>query len=715
MASQSRDVPSALLARGPSPRILIWGLHLALPILGLWLLFARPDLDVIWEDHLLHSLIVGASAGAAMLMALAVGRVAERLADARLTLVSIAFLASAASFFLHAVSTPAIVITGPNLNFVVSTPVGLTVASVFALASSLDLSTSTAARVVRVRRRLQVVVLVFTALWGVASFFPPLSVPPPPGVRVPLLALAVITAVIYGIAALRFYGIHRRRRGVMPLSLITAFALLAEAMLAIPLTPNWHASWWVWHILLALAYGFVVYSAQVQARREGSTTTLFQSISLEETLAQVRDEYRQALEGLVSTLDPKASPARQASTAAKVGARFELTEGQSAVLAQAAEAVAADRAQIDRLDALASIGRESTVQLDEGLLLERARATIEPVFPGVDFSVGLLSEGRLEFQGRRDDRAEAFGHEGAARPDVVDRAIAELRPAEDGAGAMALPLVVKGHPAGVLLVQRRDGARFAEREGALLEALGSQLSIALENVRLYRETESLFRSYMSPAVATSLLADPAQAALGGAVREVSVLFADLRGYTTFSERRDPAEVVEVLNAYFGAAVPLVLSEGGTVVQFVGDAVMAIWNAPAPQPDHALRAARTALGLQRVVEELARGEPGWPRFRVGVETGPALIGNIGSSEIREYTAIGDTTNLAARLQAMAAEGEVVVGPGAWAQIRDAADAEPLGTLEIRGRAAGVEAYRLLGLRGEAPAGSPGAPGSGGGAT
>ena len=136
---------------------------------------------------------------------------------------------------------------------------------------------------------------------------------------------------------------------------------------------------------------------------------------------------------------------------------------------------------------------------------------------------------------------------------------------------------------------------------------------------------------------------------------MTVLFADLGGYTAFAERATPTEVVAMLNAAFGAAVPIVLAEGGAVVQFMGDAMMAIFNAPNPQPDHALRAARSALAMQQAVAELPfAGER--PRFRVGLNTGPAIVGNIGAAEIRNFLAIGDTTNLAARLQTYAPEGQ-----------------------------------------------------------
>ncbi|MDQ3871071.1 MAG: hypothetical protein M3301_05580 [Chloroflexota bacterium] len=270
---------------------------------------------------------------------------------------------------------------------------------------------------------------------------------------------------------------------------------------------------------------------------------------------------------------------------------------------------------------------------------------------------------------------------------------------------------MKSRAAGVLTIERRGG-EFLERERSILESVASQLSVALENARLYQQIDRLFRQYLSPDVATALLADPDQAALGGAVVEVTVLFADLRGFTPFSERSSPEQVVTMLNRYFGAVVPIVIGEGGTVAQFVGDAIMALFNAPVRQPDHALRAARAALGMQSAVDAIAAGQPDWPRFRIGLNTGPALVGNIGSEQMRNFTAIGDTTNLAARLQTSAQSGEIVIGAGTYALISDVAIVRPLAPLQVKGKEAPVQAYVLSGLRVDAarPTGQRDAAGS-----
>ena len=177
---------------------------------------------------------------------------------------------------------------------------------------------------------------------------------------------------------------------------------------------------------------------------------------------------------------------------------------------------------------------------------------------------------------------------------------------------------------------------------------------------------------------------------------MSVLFADLEGFTAFSERAEPARVIEMLNDYWARAVPAVAEEGGMVERFAGDAVMVVFNGAVDQPDHALRAARAALGLQRATEAVAAERADWPRFRAGVNTGPAVIGNVGSREQRSFTAIGDTTNLAARLQATARPGQVVIGGATRDALGEVAIVEALGRLDLKGKRQPVEAFLLVQL-------------------
>jgi class 3 adenylate cyclase len=212
---------------------------------------------------------------------------------------------------------------------------------------------------------------------------------------------------------------------------------------------------------------------------------------------------------------------------------------------------------------------------------------------------------------------------------------------------------------------------------------------------LHAQVDRLFHQYLSPAVADSLLSTPERTELGGEVVEVSVLFTDLQGFTTFSEKTDPTAVVGLLNAYFDAAVPNILREGGTIIQFAGDALMAIFNAPERQADHARRAGRAALAMQAAVEPIAASDGGRPRFRAGIATGPALVGNIGSADVRNFTAIGDTTNLAARLQTFAEPGHVVISERTR-ELLGPADVEPLGAPALKGKTLPVAVFDLRAL-------------------
>jgi adenylate cyclase len=174
-------------------------------------------------------------------------------------------------------------------------------------------------------------------------------------------------------------------------------------------------------------------------------------------------------------------------------------------------------------------------------------------------------------------------------------------------------------------------------------------------------------------------------------REVSVLFADLEGFTTFSEGRDPREVSEMLNAYLRVAIPpIVQQHGGEIDRLIGDAIMATWGTRGDQPDHARRAVDAALALQRETGRIADEHPGWPRFRAAVNSGEALVGVLGAESGRSYTVIGDTVNLAARLEAQAPAGRVVIGASTLREL-PGVRVEALEALRVKGRRETVDAY------------------------
>jgi class 3 adenylate cyclase len=210
---------------------------------------------------------------------------------------------------------------------------------------------------------------------------------------------------------------------------------------------------------------------------------------------------------------------------------------------------------------------------------------------------------------------------------------------------------------------------------------------------LHQQVDQLFHRYLSRDVASALL--EGGDSLGGEVVEATILFADLQGFTSLSERSDPRSIVELLNAYFDVAVPQIFNQAGSVIGFAGDAIVAVFNAPKRQPDHALRAARAALDLQAAVDALPISGSR-PRFRVGLNTGEVVVGSIGSDEMRNFTAIGDAVNVAARLQTYAQAGQVVLGQRTYELLADCARVVRLGTPALKGKAELLEVYQLVSL-------------------
>ncbi len=353
-------------------RVLVWVLHLALPVAALWLLLARPQVDAVWQHQPSHFWLVLVVAAVNVAVGARISVTARRHTDARLFLVSLAFLSSAGFLALHALATPGVLIGHANTGFDVAQPVGLALASVFAVASCLPFSAERADRTFRALVVLRAVVAVVLVAWAVVSLadLPPLNQPPPPArdVEGPLAIVAATSVGLYVVAAVRFYLLHRRSPAAVLLSLVTAFVLLAESMVAVILAPKWHLSWWEWHVLLTFAFGFVAYSAYVQYRREGTSAGLFDAIGLRATNQRIRAEYGAALEDLVTTLQERERSGTEVPTdsrlAARLADRFGLTEGQTAVLDRAGAALATERERSRRLAALVEAGEQGRISQD---------------------------------------------------------------------------------------------------------------------------------------------------------------------------------------------------------------------------------------------------------------------------------------------------------------------------------------------------------------
>jgi adenylate cyclase len=445
-----------------APRVALTAAILAVPLLGLFLLLWRPELDLRWEHHPAHFWLVLITAVLSAVLAYATGEAAGRRGDARLLYVSLAFLSSAGFLALHALATPGVLLGKSNTGFQIATPVGVAIGSVFAALSTANFSGDSAVRHVRIGKRLRwalIGLMVLWAVWSLASL-PPLNRPPQFAEGFPLL-LAVPAVLLYGGSAVRYVQLWRRRPSLMLLAVPSAFILLAESMIAMAFAPNWRLSWWEWHVLMLAAFALVALSAQTSWREE----------------------------------------------------------------------------------------------------------------------------------------------------------------------------------------------RFAEL-------------------------------YLPQTSAGS--------------REISVLFADLQGFTAFSEMHQPDEVARMLNEYFAVAVPAVTSPyGGDVDRIIGDALMVTFNKRGDQPDHAERAAGAGLALQMETSRVAEQHPGWPRFRVGINSGQVSVSLLGAAGGRTHTIIGDTVNIASRIEGQAPPGAVAIGPDTKALLPEAVTT-PLGRLELKGKQEPLEVHLLTSL-------------------
>ncbi|MCL4515608.1 MAG: CHASE2 domain-containing protein, partial [Firmicutes bacterium] len=247
---------------------------------------------------------------------------------------------------------------------------------------------------------------------------------------------------------------------------------------------------------------------------------------------------------------------------------------------------------------------------------------------------------------------------------------------------------------------------WVEVAGPLLAPIPLTYVAVLSDRYLHAEREKRrlreqFSRYVSPQAAAEILAHPEGLALAGQKRQVTILFADIRGFTGYAEKAEPTEVVALLNRYLDRMTSAVLANRGCLDKFIGDAVMAVFGAPVPGGDHAREALKAALdmreGIRRLREELA-SEGRMPlEIGIGIHTGEAVVGNVGSQARTEYTTIGDAVNVAARLEGQAGPGQILVSESTRRSLPAVFAAglafEPLGPVAIKGKTLPVEVYAL----------------------
>lgn len=242
----------------------------------------------------------------------------------------------------------------------------------------------------------------------------------------------------------------------------------------------------------------------------------------------------------------------------------------------------------------------------------------------------------------------------------------------------------------------RDARLGTKGATIVFEDLTERRKLEAEQERI-RQT---FGRVVAPRVRDRLLADPGNLRLDGDKKIVTTLFADISGFSTYSEKNPPEVVFKTLNSYLSLAAQAILEEEGTLDKFMGDAVLALWNSPDPQEDHALRAVRAAWNIVCRSQEMNQGitDPSQHMvFRVGISTGPAIIGNVGTNELFNYTAIGDTVNIAQRLQASAKPGQILLQKTTFDIVSGNVVVSPLEAIFVKGREQPVQIYSLEGLK------------------
>jgi adenylate cyclase len=271
--------------------------------------------------------------------------------------------------------------------------------------------------------------------------------------------------------------------------------------------------------------------------------------------------------------------------------------------------------------------------------------------------------------------------------------------------AMAVPLLAKGELKGVLFIDTRERTNaFSEKDLKILSGIASQAAIALENSELARkiEAEAVTRAelsrFLSPAVADMVVRGQVELLRQGRLADVSVVFADIRGFTPMSETERPEEIVAMLNAFFTSMAGVVFRNEGNLDKFIGDCVMAVWGPPSPHPDDPARSMKAALHMQKEVNELnvQRQAAGKKPIQVGIgiNTGAAVVGYMGSSERHEFTAIGDVVNTAARLCSLAKGGEILATENTVSKAGGGFEIQQLPVAQVKGKEKGVAVFRVV---------------------
>lgn len=272
---------------------------------------------------------------------------------------------------------------------------------------------------------------------------------------------------------------------------------------------------------------------------------------------------------------------------------------------------------------------------------------------------------------------------------------------------MSVPLLHEGQILGVIhLDSKVASGAFMEKDLVILTGFARQAAMLIEHHRLLKKMESeivvreKLHRLLSPQLVEEVVSGRLELIKGGETRPATVMFADIRGFTSYSEKHSPQQVVDMLNEYFELMVDVIFKYEGTLDKFIGDEIMAVWGAPIAHPDDTERAVRCAIEMQQVLESYnaeRESEHDILRMGIGLNTGEVVAGYMGSTKSMNYTVMGDTVNIASRVCSAAGPGEVIIGENTCAQVRDLIVSEKLPPTKLKGKLEHVDLFRIKGLR------------------
>lgn len=373
--------------------------------------------------------------------------------------------------------------------------------------------------------------------------------------------------------------------------------------------------------------------------------------------------------------------------------------------------------RVHELNILYKIGKSITALTDPQTMLERIvdavlfmtngdEATLILVDPKTGQAKRHVKKQRMSVNGHGNRRSRMNTSLLVAAATKEERTVAV-----GSENLLSIPLELGQKMVGTLSVTKQK-AKFTEYDEQLLTMLADYAAIAVHNLQLMRQLQiskerekqrirGLFERYVAPNVVEQIISRPDQVELGGKRQMVTVLFADVRGFSTFSPNLSPEILIELLNQYMRVAADAVLAQQGTLDKFMGDAVMAFFNAPLSQPDHVFRAVKAAWNLHRKVEQLHQFLPVQHRLQFGVGVGvcEAVVGNIGTPQLMDYTVIGDNVNKVKRLQENARGGQILVSQETYYLLQNSIFAKSIGSIHLKGQSHPEPVYEILGVNGQ----------------